>query len=85
MITRVDDLEHEVEDKDREIKRLKSKHRADFVDIEDKLEQKVTEVETLKVVIFYSLFLYQREIRKNGYQGTRELTYQPTYFLLPID
>ena len=64
MIARVDDLEHEVEDKDREIKRLKSKHRADFVEIEDKLEQKAMEVETLKVRLTLFSFYKNHETQK---------------------
>jgi len=46
---RVDELEKEVNEKDREIKRMKTNYREKIVEIEEQLEVKSTEVETLKV------------------------------------
>jgi len=60
---RVDELEKEVNEKDREIKRMKTNYREKIVEIEEQLEVKSTEVETLKVTPLF-VFYYNGEQRK---------------------
>uniref|UniRef100_A0A7M5WK77 Uncharacterized protein n=1 Tax=Clytia hemisphaerica TaxID=252671 RepID=A0A7M5WK77_9CNID len=77
LIAKVDELERDLEDKEREIKRLKSKHRADYVEIEDRFEQKCTEAETLKTEMRTALEAMER-IRVNTTQRKESMRIEET-------
>ena len=65
---RVDELEKEVEEKDREIKRNKTSYCAKIVEIEEQLDTKNTEVDTLKV----SLGVSQKVVNLNPSKNCRK-------------